>query len=72
MLSTTYYPETNREMERVNQELKPYLRAFYNYKQDNWLELLFYAEFAHNIHKHSMIHQSPFQLLYRLNPSFIP
>lgn len=71
-LSTAYYPETNGETKTVNQELEQYLRAFCNYEQDNWLELLPYTEFAHNICKHSTTHQSPFQLLYGFNPSFMP
>ena len=72
MLSTVYHPETDRETERVNQELKQYLHAFCNYEQTNWPELLPYAEFAHNIQEHLAMHQSPFQLLYGFNPSFAP
>ena len=72
VLSTAYHPETDRETERVNQELKQYLHAFCNYKQTNWLELLPYAEFAHNVQQHLAMHQSPFQLPYGFNPSFAP
>lgn len=34
-LSTAFYPQTNGETERVNQELKQYLRAFCNFRQDD-------------------------------------
>jgi len=37
-LSTAYYPETDGQMERTNQELKQYLRIYINYRQNNWVE----------------------------------
>ena len=39
-LSTTYYPQTDRQTERTNQELEQYLRMYINHKQNNWSELL--------------------------------
>ena len=36
--STAYYPQTNGQMERVNQELEQYLRLYCNYRQNNWAE----------------------------------
>lgn len=48
-LSTVFHPQTDGETERVNQELKQYLRAFCNFRQDNWAKHLASAEFAHNI-----------------------
>jgi len=35
-LSTAYYPQTNRQMERVNQELEQYLSVFINHRQEQW------------------------------------
>jgi len=37
-LSIAYHPQTNRQMERINQELEQYLRVFINYKQKQWLD----------------------------------
>ena len=37
-LSTAYYPETDRQMERTNQELEQYLRIYVNHRQNNWTE----------------------------------
>jgi hypothetical protein len=54
--STAYHLQT----ERVNQELKQFLRIFTSYKQDNWDELLPAAEFAYNNHIHSSTQQVPF------------
>ena len=31
-LSMAYYPQTDRQMERINQELEQYLRVFINHR----------------------------------------
>src|SRR5271155_2576278 len=49
-------------MEQVNQELEQYLRVFINQRQDNWDELLPFAEFQYNNHIHSSTRQVPFLL----------
>jgi len=43
--STTWYPQTNRQTEHVNQELDKYLWLFVNERQDDWYDLLPIAEF---------------------------
>ena len=48
-LSTAFHPQTNRETERVNQEIEQFLQIFCNYQQDNWANLLPFAEFTHNV-----------------------
>ena len=45
-LSTAYHPETDGQMERINQELEQYLRIYINHRQNNWSEWLVTAEFA--------------------------
>jgi hypothetical protein len=59
-LSTAYHPRTDGQTERLNQILEQYLRCFSNYLQDNWLELLHFAEFAYNNAEHSVTKMSPF------------
>jgi transposase InsO family protein len=71
-LSTAFHPQTDGETEHVNQELEQYLRIFCNYQQDNWAELLLFAEFAHNIQAHSATGHSPFEIWYGYQPEFIP
>src|SRR5258705_6035727 len=43
-----YHLEGDGQMERINQVLEQYLRAYMNYQQDNWAPLLPLAEFAYN------------------------
>jgi transposase InsO family protein len=47
-LSTAYHPETDGQTENANAYLKQYLRAYCNYNQDNWADLLPMAEFEAN------------------------
>jgi hypothetical protein len=46
--SMVYYPQTDGQTERVNQELEGYLRMFTSRQQDNWDNLLPLGEFSHN------------------------
>ena len=43
-----YHPKGDGQTERVNQTLEQYLRAYCNYQQDNWSDLLPLAKFAYN------------------------
>ena len=60
--STAWHPQTDRQTERVNQELDQFLCLFVNERQDNWYDLLPIAEFQHNNHVHSTTQQPPFLL----------
>lgn len=70
--STAYHPQTDGETEHVNQELEQYLRAFCNYRQNNWAKFLLFAEFAHNSAQHSATGQTPFYLLMGFHPRWFP
>jgi len=37
-LSTVFHPQTDGQIERVNQELEQYLRMFIDHRQKQWLE----------------------------------
>jgi len=50
--STVWHPQTDGQMECVNQELDQYLRLFVNEWQDDWYDLLPMAEFQHNNYVH--------------------
>jgi len=47
-MSTTYYPQTDGQMEHVNQALEQYLRYYVDYNLSNWSDLLPSTEFAYN------------------------
>jgi len=38
MLLTAYHPQTDGQMERINQEISTFLQHYVNYQQDNWTE----------------------------------
>ena len=69
-LSTAYHPQTDGETEQVNQEIEQFLRIFCNYHQDNWADLIPFAELSHNTWKHSATGRSLFKVLYRFNPPY--
>ena len=60
--TTTYHPQGDGQIERINQELEQYLWLFINQRQDNWVRLLSFAEFQYNNHVHSATQQSSFIL----------
>ena len=47
-LLIAYYLQTDGQMERMNQELKQYLRMFIDHRQEQWPDWLVIAEFAYN------------------------
>jgi len=67
-MSTAFYPQTDGQMERVNQELEQYLRMFIDHQQEQWPDWLGMAEFAYNNKMHSSTKTSPFKANYRQDP----
>jgi hypothetical protein len=56
------------QTEHQNQTMEHYLRAFCNYRQDNWVELLPLAEFAYNNAIHASTTMTPFWANYHYHP----
>jgi len=67
-LSTAFHPQTDRQTERVNQELEQYLRMFIDYRQEQWPEWLGTVEFAYNNKAHSSTRTSLFKTNYGQDP----
>ena len=67
-LSMAFYPQTDEQMERVNQELKQYLRMFINYRQEQWPNWLGTVEFIYNNKVYSSTKTLPFKANYRQDP----
>ena len=59
---TAYHPQTDGQMEWVNQEIEQYLRLFVNRGQDDWFDWISLAEFSHNNQIHSSTQTTPFLL----------
>jgi len=67
-LLTVFYPQTNGQTKRVNQELEQYLRMFIDHRQEQWPEWLETAEFAYNNKVHSSTRILFFKANYRQDP----
>ena len=62
-LSTVFHPQTNGQIEKVNQKLEQYLRMFIDHRQEQWPEWLGTAEFVYN----NKIHLSTWMLPFKAN-----
>jgi len=67
-LSMAYYPQTDGQTERINQELEQYLRVFINHRQEQWPDWLGMAEFVYNNKVHTATKTSPFKANYGQDP----
>jgi len=67
-LLTAYHLQTDRQMERINQELKQYLRVFIDHRQEQWPDWLGIAEFTYNNKIHAATKISPFKANYGQDP----
>ena len=67
-LSTAYHPQTDRQTERMNQEIGTFLRHYVNYQQDDWTEWLATVEFSYNDKKHVATGRTLFELNFGRHP----
>jgi len=63
-----FYPQTDEQTERVNQELEQYLRMFIDHRQEQWPDWLGMAEFVYNNKVYSSTKTLPFKASYRQDP----
>lgn len=67
-LTSSFHPQANGQTERTNQSLEQYLRHFVNHEQDNWSELLTFAEFAFNNSVSAATSTTPFFANFGFHP----
>ena len=67
-ISITFYPQTDGQTERVNQELEQYLRIFIDHRQEQWSDWLETAEFAYNNKVYLSMKTLLFKANYRQDP----
>ena len=63
-VSTTFHPQTNGQTKRQNSTIEAYLRAFVNFKRNDWARLFSMAEFAYNNAKNASTGYTLFELNY--------
>ena len=71
-LSTPYHPQTDGEIQWVNQETETYLRIFCRDHLSTWTDFIPHAEFAHNHRPHSVTGKSPFYQMMGYEPLALP
>ena len=71
-MSTAFHPQTDGQMERLNQELEVYLCIFCANEPHTWNNILPIAEFVRNQRTHKALKQMPFYLMYGTNPVALP
>jgi hypothetical protein len=70
-MSSSYYPQTDGQSERVNKCLVTYFRCFVHACPRQWIKWLPLAEFWYNTSYHSALGHSPFEVLYAQKPRHI-
>ena len=70
-LTTAYHPQTNGQVERMNQTLEQFLRAYINYEQNDWVQWLPIAQYAYNNGVYSATQVTPFYTNYGYNPEIL-
>lgn len=70
-MSSAYHPQTDGQTEVTNRGLEDYLRCYVSEKQNDWVELLPWAEHCYSTSRHSATQMSPFQAVYGRPPPSI-
>jgi hypothetical protein len=63
LFGTTFHPQTNGQIKRVNEVLNQYSRNYVGVNKKDWGEHLGLAKFYYNSTTHSTMKMSPFELM---------
>ena len=66
--STSFHPQIDGQIERVNTLLELYLKHFMSANQKDWVKLLDIAQFSYNLQRSETTNKSPFELDTRQQP----
>ena len=70
--SSSYYPETDGQSERLNQCLETYLRCMTGETPTRWSQWLSLAKLWYNTSYHTSLGATPFETLYGYKPLSLP
>jgi len=68
-MSTAYHPQSDSQIERVNQCLETFLRCYVHAYPKQWHQWIDLAEYWYNTSWHSALGRSPFEVLYGYAPT---
>ena len=70
-LNINFHSQTNEQIKKMNQTLEYYLYCFCNFKQNNWISILFITQLVYNYAKQTSTNISSFEILFDYNSNFM-